>query len=51
MSLPSGSSPGSVAGPRARGEDDVLGLDVGQHLSTRADHGDAPLPSAAAPFP
>ncbi len=37
--------PRQRARPRAGGEDDVLGLDVGQRLATRADHGDAPLPS------
>ena len=33
--------PGAGAG----GDDDVLGLDVGEHLAACADHGDAPLPS------
>ncbi len=37
--------PRQRAGAGAGGDDDVLGLDIGEHLAACADHGDAPLPS------
>ena len=40
-----GLEPRQRARPRAGGDDDVLGLDIGQRLAALARHGDAPLPS------